>query len=206
MSDAVEDVARMAARCSDWAALAAAARTCVACGELSAARTTVVVGDAPPGARLVLVGEAPGAEEDRTGRPFVGRSGRLLDELLAQAGLERSGVAVLNVVKCRPPANRTPTAGETARCSGWLDRQLDLLAPRLVCTLGLSAAQRFLGRKIALAASRGVVHEVAGRSLMVTYHPSAALRFGPRGAPRAALLSDLEAAAAWLAADAAQSR
>lgn len=203
--EAAADVARRASACADWAELTVLARSCVACADLSAVRTAVVVGDAPPQARLVLVGEAPGAEEDRTGRPFVGRSGRLLDELLDQSGLERAGVAVLNVVKCRPPGNRTPTAGETARCSGWLDRQLDLLAPRLVCTLGLSAAQWFLGRKAGLAASRGTVHDVAGRNVMVTYHPSAALRFGPRGAPRAALLEDLRAVAGWLDADAGRS-
>ncbi len=103
-----------------WAALAAAARACTACPELAASRTTVVVGDAPPGARLALVGEAPGAEEDPTGRPFVGKAGALLDELLAEAGLDRAGVAVVNVLKCRPPGNRTPAATEATRCrAGW---------------------------------------------------------------------------------------
>lgn len=189
-----------ATRCRDWDELAAAAKNCVACPDLVLARQSVVVGDAPAGARVVFIGEAPGAEEDRLGRPFVGRSGRLLDDLLAQAGLPRADMAVLNVIKCRPPANRPPRAAEVARCSGWLNRQLELLAPELICTLGLSAMQRFLGRARSLASARGVVHEVDGRALVATYHPSAALRFGPRGAPLAALREDLAWVTALLAA------
>lgn len=191
-------VAARARACGSWSELAAAALACTACPDLACARTTVVVGDAPPGSRLVLVGEAPGAEEDRMGRPFVGRSGRLLDELLAEAGLARDEVAVLNVVKCRPPQNRTPRSAEVANCGGWLDRQLTLLAPELICTLGLSAMQRFLGRRMTLTAARGVVHDHAGTRLVATYHPSAALRFGPRGAPRAALREDLRTVAGLL--------
>lgn len=188
--------APLAAACPDWSTLAAAASACTLCPELVAERSTVVVGDAPRRSRAILVGEGPGAEEDRTGRPFVGRSGRLLDELLAEAGLPRSEVAVLNVVKCRPPGNRTPTRTETANCAGWLDRQFELLGPDIVCTLGLSAMQRFLGRRLTLAAARGRVHEVGGLRVLPTYHPSAAIRFGPRGAPRAALREDLRTLAA----------
>jgi DNA polymerase len=184
--------------CGSWPELAAASRGCTACPELAATRTTVVVGDAPAGARLVLVGEAPGAEEDKAGRPFVGKAGRLLDQLLAEAGLDRGTVAVLNVLQCRPPGNRTPTTTEATRCRGWLDRKLDLLAPELVVTLGLSAAVAFLGRGITLGAVRGTVQEVAGRRLLPTYHPSAAIRFGPNGAPLAALRADLAAAAGLL--------
>jgi DNA polymerase len=170
----------------------------VACEELVATRNTVVVGDAPAGARLALVGEAPGAEEDRAGRPFVGRAGRLLDELLAGAGLDRGAVAVLNVLQCRPPGNRTPTSTEAARCRGWLDRKLEFVGPELIVTLGLSAAVAFLGRGIRLAAVRGTVHEAAGRRVLPTYHPSAAIRFGPAGAPLAALRADLATAARLL--------
>ncbi len=187
-----------AAECPSWAGLAAAAQDCVACPELVAGRTTVVVGDAPAGARLALVGEAPGAEEDRTGRPFVGKAGLLLDRLLAEADLDRSGVAVLNVLQCRPPGNRPPTTTEAIRCRGWLERKLHLLAPELVVTLGLSAATAFLGRGVTLASVRGEVHEVDGRRVLPTYHPSAAIRFGPNGAPLAALRADLRAAAALL--------
>jgi DNA polymerase len=158
----------------------------------------VVVGDAPPGARLALVGEAPGAEEDRTGRPFVGKAGALLDRLLAEAALDRDAVAVVNVLQCRPPGNRTPSTTEATRCRGWLERKLDLIAPELVVTLGLSAATAFLRRRITLAGVRGEVHEVDGRRVLPTYHPSAAIRFGPNGAPLAALRADLKLAAALL--------
>ncbi|MCA0146105.1 uracil-DNA glycosylase [Blastococcus sp. LR1] len=193
-------VAAAAAAAPDWTSLAAAARTCVACPELAAARQHVVVGDVPPSGRprLVLVGEAPGATEDETGRPFVGKSGALLDLLLAEAGLDRAEAAVLNVVKCRPPGNRTPKAAEVARCSGWLRRQLDLLGAPVVVALGLSSAKWFLGPRTVLGAVRGRPHEIEGRAVWATYHPSAAIRFGPNGAPRAGLLADLTAVAATL--------
>ncbi len=194
----VAEVAAAASGCDSWAEVVSGCRACTACPELAAGRTTVVVGDAPPGARLVLVGEAPGADEDRNGRPFVGRAGRLLDELLAEAGLRRDEVAVLNVLQCRPPGNRAPRAAEVARCRGWLTRKLDLIRPELVCALGLTAASWFLGRGVRLGAARGVVHEVDGRPVVVSYHPSAAIRFGPAGMPIAALRSDLARAAALL--------
>ena len=196
-----EEVHRIAAAAPDWAALAGLARSCVACPELAAVRRHVVVGDVPLSGRprFVLVGEAPGATEDETGRPFVGKSGALLDVLLGEAGLDRAEAAVLNVVKCRPPANRTPRAPEVARCSGWLHRQLDLLAAPVVVALGLSAAKWFLGPRTVLALARGRAHQVDGRSVWVSYHPSAAIRFGPNGAPRAGLLADLTAVAGTLA-------
>jgi DNA polymerase len=189
-----EDVARIAADAPDWAALATVARSCVACPELSATRQHVVVGDVPVSGRplVALVGEAPGATEDETGRPFVGKSGALLDQLLAEAGLDRAETAVLNVVKCRPPGNRTPKAPEVARCSGWLHRQLELLDPPAIVALGLSAAKWFLGPRTVLARAREHgAQPWNGRALYVTYHPSAAIRFGPNGAPRAALEADL---------------
>jgi DNA polymerase len=153
-------------------------------------------GTVPPGGpgaagSLILVGEAPGADEDRAGRPFVGRAGRLLDELLAEAGLDRAGLAVLNVLQCRPPGNRPPKPAEIARCRGWLDRKLGLLGPGLICALGRTAAGWFLGPGTTLAAARGRVHEVAGRRVIVTYHPSAAIRYGPAGEPIAGLRADL---------------
>ena len=147
---------------------------------------------------MMFIGEAPGAEEDRTGRPFVGKAGALLDRLLAEAGLDRSMVAVVNVLQCRPPGNRAPTTTEATRCRGWLERKLDLVGPELVVTLGLSAAVAFLGRGTRLAAVRGRVHEVDGRRVLPTYHPSAAIRFGPAGAPLAALRTDLRIAAGLL--------
>jgi uracil-DNA glycosylase len=197
---AADEVARTAAAAPDWGTLAAAARPCLACPELAAARQHVVVGDVPATGRprFVLVGEAPGAQEDETGRPFVGKSGALLDLLLGEAGLDRAQAAVLNVVKCRPPGNRTPKSAEVARCSGWLRRQLELLDAPVVVALGLSAAKWFLGPRTVLAAVRGVPHDVGGRAVWATYHPSAAIRFGPKGAPRAGLLADLTAVAASL--------
>jgi uracil-DNA glycosylase family 4 len=199
-ADAAE-VARIADAASDWIALADVARGCVACPELAAVRQHVVVGDVPLSGRprLVLVGEAPGATEDETGRPFVGKSGALLDLLLAEAGLSRREAAVLNVVKCRPPANRTPRSSEVARCSGWLHRQLELLGAPVVVALGLSAAKWFLGPRTVLGQVRGRAHDVDGRAVWATYHPSAAIRFGPNGAPRAGLLADLTAVAGALA-------
>jgi DNA polymerase len=195
-----EEVARTAAAAPDWAALAAAATPCTACPELAATRQHVVVGDPPARgrARFALIGEAPGATEDGTGRPFIGKSGQLLDLLLGEAGLDRAEAAVLNVVKCRPPGNRTPRTPEVARCSGWLRRQLELLDPPVVVALGLSSAKWFLGPKTVLAEARGRPHDVGGRAVWATYHPSAAIRFGPNGAPRAGLLADLTSVAASL--------
>ena len=194
---APDEVAATAAAAPDWDTLAATARSCVACPELASTRQHVVVGDVPASGRplVAFVGEAPGATEDETGRPFVGRSGALLDQLLTEAGLDRAQCAVLNVVKCRHPGNRTPKAPEVARCSGWLHRQLELLDPPAIVALGLSAAKFFLGPRTVLGAVRGRPHHIDGRDVWATYHPSAAIRFGPNGAPRAALLADRTAVA-----------
>jgi DNA polymerase len=146
---------------------------------------------------MVIVGEAPGAQEDAAGRPFVGKGGQLLDQLLTDAGMARADAGVLNVIKCRPPGNRRPAATEVGNCRPYLERQLDLLKPRLVVALGLTAAAWFLGRTT-LSAARGRVHEVNGRKVLATYHPSAAIRFGPNGAPLAALRDDLAYAARYL--------
>lgn len=200
---AAVEVARTAAAAPDWASLARSASGCLACPDLVAARRHVVVGDVPVTGRplVAIVGEAPGATEDETGRPFVGKSGALLDLLLGEAGLDRGRAAVLNVVKCRPPGNRTPRAEEVGRCSGWLRRQLDLLDPPAVVALGLSAAKWFLGPRTVLARAREVGPvEWEGRGLYVTYHPSAAIRFGPGGAPRAALAADLRLVASVVGA------
>jgi uracil-DNA glycosylase len=202
---------------TDWDALTREVTACRACAELAATRQRVVVGDpgpgprvddggarlrqnpappAHPGVRLAFVGEAPGAQEDAAGRPFVGKAGQLLDQLLQDSGMARADVAVLNVIKCRPPGNRRPSGEEIARCRPYLERQLDLLRPQLVVALGLTAVAWFLsgagGRRTTLAAARGVVHEARGHRVIATYHPSAAIRFGPSGAPLAALREDLD--------------
>jgi uracil-DNA glycosylase family 4 len=191
---AAEEVRQAACASPDLDTLAAAARTCTACPELAASRTQVVPGVVPAGARLLLLGEAPGAQEDATGLPFVGRSGQLLDALLAEVGLGRVDVGVLNTLKCRPPDNRPPARVESRTCRGWTERQLALAAPRVVVALGLSATRWFLG-PTSLAAVRGRLHDVGGVPVLPTYHPSAALRFGPAGEPRRLLREDLALAA-----------
>lgn len=188
-----------APRQPDWAALATTVRGCVACPELAASRTQVVPGTLPgDGAApdVVLVGEAPGAQEDAAGVPFVGKAGQLLDTLLAEVGLPRERVAVANVLKCRPPANRKPRRGEVAQCRPWLARQLELTAPAVVVAMGGTAAEWFAGRDAKVSALRGQDLTWEGHRLIVTFHPSAAIRFGPNGAPLAALREDLAAAAA----------
>ena len=194
-------IAATAAEATSWEELAQAVRSCTACPELAATRHQVVVGDVPPtwsSARLLVVGEAPGAQEDQSGRPFVGRSGQLLDRLLAEAGLPREQVAVLNTVKCRPPDNRPPQPVESQRCRGWTQRQLELTAPRLVLALGLTSTKWFLG-PTTLTDARGRVHEVDGRSVLPTYHPSAVLRAGPGSEPDRLLREDLALAVSLLA-------
>ena len=192
-----QDVRRVAPSLDDLRVLAEVVRTCTACAELAATRTRVVPGVVPAGARLMVVGEAPGAQEDETGRPFVGRSGQLLDVLLAEVGVARTDVAVLNTLKCRPPGNRPPTRPESAACRPWTERQLELAAPAVVVALGLSATRWFLG-PTSLTAVRGRVHEVAGLRVVPTYHPSAALRGGPQGEPRRLLREDLAMATTLL--------
>jgi uracil-DNA glycosylase len=173
-----------------WPALVTTMAGCPAC-PLALSRTRVVPGVFPRGARVLLVGEAPGADEDAAGLPFVGRSGRLLDQLLAEAGLARTDLAVCNVVKCRPPANRAPRPAEVATCRPWLDRQVQLVDPAVVVTLGATALRWALGRAAKLSEAHGRPHPFGERLLVATYHPAAALRFGPRGVPLAALRADL---------------
>jgi uracil-DNA glycosylase len=182
-----------------WAELSAQIAGCTRCTELAQSRTHVVPGVRPAGARLALVGEAPGAAEDVAGLPFVGRSGLWLNAALVEVGLERSSVAVVNVLKCRPPGNRKPKRAEVAECRPWLAAQLDLIDPALIVTLGGSAAEWFFGPGARIGMLRGSPHDVDGRRVLVTYHPSAALRFGPRGQPALALAADLALAARLLA-------
>jgi DNA polymerase len=179
-----------------WAELSERVRGCTACPELAATRQHVVVGEAPAGARLLFVGEAPGASEDEQGRPFVGKAGQVLDAALAAAGVDRAQVAVANTLKCRPPGNRRPAVEELARCRGWLEAQLALVQPELVVPLGLTAIAWFLGdKKLLLREVRGRVHEVGGRKVLPTYHPSGALRYGPNGQPMQDLRADVALAA-----------
>lgn len=163
----------------DLGELAEVAAGCTRC-PLSGGRTTVVFGDGDPAADLMFVGEGPGAEEDRQGLPFVGRSGKLLDELLVQeVGLPRSAVYIANVVKCRPPDNRDPEPEEIAACRPYLQRQVELVAPRVLVTLGNFATKLLLDTKDGITKLRG--HRYAWRDgvvLVPTYHPAALLRGG----------------------------
>ena len=156
------------------------ALTCTKC-PLAAGRTTVVFGEGDPNANLMVVGEGPGREEDLQGRPFVGRSGQLLDRLLAEeAGLRREQVYIANVVKCRPPGNRDPLPDEIAACRPFLDQQVALIGPRVVVTLGNFATRLLLETTEGITRLRGRSFPFGrdGAVLMPTYHPAAALRGG----------------------------
>jgi uracil-DNA glycosylase len=139
-------------------------------------RNRVVFGEGRENAELMIVGEAPGAEEDRTGRPFVGRAGRLLDLLLASVGFSRDAVYICNVLKCRPPGNRNPETDEIESCDPYLRKQVELVAPRAILAVGGFAAQTLLGVQTPIGRLRGTdqVHE--GVPLVPTYHPAALLR------------------------------
>jgi uracil-DNA glycosylase len=183
---------------TDWPSLADAMAGCTACA-LAGSRRRVVPGVFPTGARVLLIGEAPGRHEDEGGLPFIGRSGQLLDDLLAEVGLDRSQVAVCNTVKCRPPDNRTPKRAELDTCRPWLDRQVEVIDPDVVVTLGGTALGWALGRGVRIGEVHGRVYERVGHVVVPTYHPSAALRFGPNGAPARALRADLRVVADLLA-------
>ena len=162
-------------RISDIDTLAVVAGTCTRCG-LAATRQNVVFADGSPTARVMCVGEAPGANEDRTGVPFVGRAGQLLDRLLLAVGFQRSNVYICNVLKCRPPANRNPLPEEIDTCSPFLLRQLDLVSPRVIVAFGAFAARTLLESRESLGRLRGRTHLYRGVPLVATYHPAALLR------------------------------
>ncbi|HEX3614058.1 MAG TPA: uracil-DNA glycosylase [Sporichthyaceae bacterium] len=181
-----------------WDELAVRVRGCTRCVDLAASRSKVVVGQAPAGAEVVLLTEAPGPAEDGAGRPLAGRSGHHLDFLLADAGMWRKDVAVLSVVKCRPPDGRPARRVETENCRDWTAAQLELIDPLLILTMGQAAAEWALGRGAALSAVRGHLHQFGSRPLIPTYHPAVAIRTGRSGAPAALLEQDLRYAAGLL--------
>ena len=157
---------------------------------LAEGRTQVVFGTGSPTADLLFVGEGPGAEEDRQGLPFVGRSGQLLDQLVAEEmGLSRDQCYIANVVKCRPPGNRDPRPDEIAACRPYLDRQLDLIDPRVVVTLGRFSSQLLLDSDIGITKLRGKEYPFRNGVLVPTFHPAAVLRGG--GEPMAQMRADL---------------
>ena len=148
---------------------------CTRCA-LHTGRNKLVFGDGSPSARLMFVGEGPGADEDAQGLPFVGKAGQLLNNMIAAMGLKREEVYIANVVKCRPPGNRTPEPEEANTCSPFLFRQIDVVRPQVLVALGATAATYLLGQRQPLAGLRGRVHAFRGMQLIVTYHPAYLLR------------------------------
>jgi DNA polymerase len=161
---------------SGWETLKQQVRDCTAC-KLRAGCTQTVFGVGDESADWLFVGEGPGADEDAQGEPFVGQAGKLLDNMLAAIKLKRgNNVYIANIVKCRPPANRTPEADEIATCLPYLRQQIALIKPKLIVALVKTAATSLLGRDATLGSLRGAVHDFNGTPLIVTYHPAYLLR------------------------------
>lgn len=149
---------------------------CTLCGELARTRTQTVFGVGNPMAQICFVGEAPGADEDERGEPFVGRAGQLLTKIIEACQLKREDVFILNVLKCRPPNNRTPLPTEVHNCRPFLDRQLAVIRPQYICCLGGVAAQTLLETDRTIGQLRGQFHDYRGIPVMCTYHPAYLLR------------------------------
>jgi len=150
---------------------------CRKCAELAATRTQTVFADGSPSARLMFIGEAPGADEDRTGVPFVGRAGQLLTDMITKGmGLKRQDVYIANILKCRPPENREPSGEESANCLPYLERQIDIIRPEFICLLGRVAVQYLLGTTLSMGKLRGKWYRYRGIATIVTYHPAYLLR------------------------------
>jgi uracil-DNA glycosylase family 4 len=153
--------------------IAANVRGCPLC-KLSRSRKNAVPGEGQLSAKIMFIGEAPGRSEDEKGRPFVGAAGRILDELLKKAGIERSQVFITNIVKCRPPNNRVPKEDELTACRPYLDRQIALIKPKVICILGRTAYSALLGGS-SITANRGKIVERAGQKYFLTFHPAAVI-------------------------------
>jgi len=160
-----------------WQALQETVRTCRACA-LHQGRTQTVFGVGDPRADWMIIGEAPGAEEDKQGEPFVGQAGRLLNAMLEAMGLQRSGVFIANILKCRPPNNRDPSPGEVAMCENYLRQQIEMVQPKLILALGRIAAWNLLKVDTPIGRMRGRHYHFPGTDipLVVTYHPGYLLR------------------------------
>jgi DNA polymerase len=151
------------------------AKECRKCS-LAETRRSVVFGEGSAKARLLFIGEAPGEEEDLQGRPFVGRAGKLLDQMIDRIGLRRNEVYICNVLKCRPPNNRDPEPREVETCKGYLFSQLEIISPKIICTLGRHAYNTLLGVDESITRIRGNLTTFRGTKLLPTYHPSFLLR------------------------------
>ncbi|OAG27301.1 uracil-DNA glycosylase, partial [Thermodesulfatator autotrophicus] len=154
-------------------------RNCTRC-KLHRTRKNIVLGEGPESASLMFIGEAPGKDEDEEGRPFVGRAGQLLDKMLETININRNEVYITNVVKCRPPGNRNPQPEEIEACLPYLSKQIKLVRPAIICTLGLIASQTVLATTSPLSSLRGKIHELDGIKVLVTYHPAYLLRYPPK--------------------------
>lgn len=178
---------------------------CTKC-RLAESRTQVVWADGNLDSKLLLIGEAPGRNEDLQGRPFVGAAGQLLDRLLAEIGLDRTQVAIANVIKCRPPGNRDPMPDEIESCTPWLQAQLAHMQPDVIVTLGNFATKFILQSQVGITRARGQVYHRNGSAIVPTFHPAAALRGGRFGGmdPVDAIRADLKVAATELTAAAAR--
>lgn len=162
-------------KASTMTELHATISSCMQC-PLGATRTNFVFGSGNENADLMIVGEAPGADEDEQGLPFVGRAGQLLTKILEAVKFSRDEVYICNILKCRPPNNRKPLAAETDECEPYLLKQIELVRPRYILALGLTAANTLLKNKESMSALRGRIHDYHGINMMVTYHPAALLR------------------------------
>lgn len=164
-----------------WEQLRQQCMSCRACG-LADTRTNVVFGVGSPTAEVLLVGEAPGASEDQQGEPFVGAAGKLLDDMLAMIGLDRSRIYITNSVKCRPPENRDPLNTEKEACQGYLQRQRALMRPKIIVCLGRISAMELIRPDFKISQEHGQFSEKDGCLMMALYHPAALLR-DPRKKP-----------------------
>jgi DNA polymerase len=174
--DLVPGIVPAARRAAALEAIRAEIGDCTRCPLAFQGRHKIVFADGDPNARLMFVGEGPGADEDAQGLPFVGRAGQLLNNMINAMGLKREQVYIANVVKCRPPQNRTPEPEEANTCMQFLWQQIDVVRPEVLVALGATAATYLLGRKTSLASLRGRIHDIRGSKLIVTYHPAYLLR------------------------------
>lgn len=149
---------------------------CIRCPQLASTRTQTVFGTGDANAKICFVGEAPGADEDAQGVPFIGRAGQLLTKIIEACQLTRDSVFIANVLKCRPPNNRTPEPGEVSNCRGFLDRQLEIVRPEVIVCLGSVAAKCLLNTEVSIGKLRGKWHDYRGLQVYCTYHPAYLLR------------------------------
>lgn len=175
-SNLVENTDPLPVRAAKLEQLAACVANCVRCPQLARTRTQTVFGVGNPQARVMFIGEAPGADEDRTGEPFVGKAGQLLTKIIEACGWTRSEIYICNILRCRPPENRTPTEQEAANCREYLDGQIAIVDPEYIVCWGSCAAQNLLGVKDPIGRMRQRFYQHGRAKVLCTYHPSYLLR------------------------------